>query len=268
MSSTLRILVTNDDSCAAKGIEVLVRTMRQFGSVTVIAPEHPQSGMSMAVSLGGIPIAFKPLPEKEGSRWYSLDATPASCVKFGIDIIYPPERPDVVICGINHGTNTATAANYSGTLGAAEEAALNGLLGVGVSLDTKDADADFSMVEEYFPEVFRMIFENRPERGGVFYNVNFPAPELGAPKGIRISHMGLGHWVEEFNDVPGTETEEGGKTYVMAGRFVDDTPSDDSLADHHLVEEGYITITPHNLDNCDHAEAARLRQIGFDRDIR
>lgn len=68
------------------------------------------------------------------------------------------QKPDVVVCGINHGSNAATAANYSGTLGAAEEAAPNGILGIGVSLDTMSLDADFSVVNEYFPGIFRKLW--------------------------------------------------------------------------------------------------------------
>ena len=154
MSEVLNILLTNDDGYRAAGIHVLAEIMCQFGSVTAVAPKFHQSGMSMAVSMGGKAIAYKELPSENGARWSYLDATPASCVKYGLDEVFWPGKPDVVVCGINHGSNAATAANYSGTLGAAEEAALNGILGVGVSLDTMSPDADFSVVKEFFPEIF------------------------------------------------------------------------------------------------------------------
>lgn len=149
MSEVLNILLTNDDGYRAAGIHVLAEIMCQFGSVTAVAPKFHQSGMSMAVSMGGKAIAYKELPSEDGARWSYLDATPASCVKYGLDEVFWPGKPDVVVCGINHGSNAATAANYSGTLGAAEEAALNGILGVGVSLDTMSPDADFSVVKEF-----------------------------------------------------------------------------------------------------------------------
>ena len=115
----MRILLTNDDGYNAKGIKVLAEIMKQFGEVTVIAPKTHQSGMSMAVSLGFKQIAHKDL----GKGWHYVDATPASCVKFGLNTMFLDNYPDVVVSGINHGSNASTASCYSGTLGAAEEAA-------------------------------------------------------------------------------------------------------------------------------------------------
>ena len=114
----MRILITNDDGYQAKGIKVLADLMKKYGKVTVIAPKHHQSGMSMAVSLGFKQIAHKDL----GEGWHYVDATPASCVKFGTNILFAENYPDVVISGINHGSNAASASCYSGTLGAAAEA--------------------------------------------------------------------------------------------------------------------------------------------------
>ena len=117
----MRILITNDDGYQAKGIKVLAEIMKQFGEVTVIAPKNHQSGMSMAVSLGFKQIAHKDL----GDGWHYVDATPASCVKFGLNTMFLDNYPDVVVSGINHGSNASTASCYSGTLGAAMEGALN-----------------------------------------------------------------------------------------------------------------------------------------------
>ena len=102
----MRILITNDDGYQAKGIKVLAEIMKQFGEVTVIAPKHHQSGMSMAVSLGFKQIAHKDL----GEGWHYVDATPASCVKFGLNTMFLDNFPDVVVSGINHGSNAATAS--------------------------------------------------------------------------------------------------------------------------------------------------------------
>ncbi|MGN0201653.1 MAG: 5'/3'-nucleotidase SurE [Candidatus Cryptobacteroides sp.] len=285
MPGELKILITNDDGFEAKGIAALVDIMRQFGSLTVIAPKKAQSGMSMAVTMGGRPLALKRLRSDEKERWFYLDASPASCVKYGLDNLFWPEKPDVVICGINHGSNAATAANYSGTLGAAEEAAMNGIPGIGVSLETTDPDADFSSVVRYFPGIFRKLLSNLPERGGIFYNVNFPSPSLREVKGVRVGHMGTGHWEKEF--CPWTpETvkvwgkdaealgfpsepacEEGEELVMMVGDFVDDTPCSDRLADHHIIEDGYVAVTAHNFDNGDPLEAQRLLSLGFNEDF-
>ena len=160
----MKILVTNDDGFEAKGISELVEILRPYGDLTVVAPKKPQSGMSMAVSMGlsmGLrPIAVRKLSEKPGERWWYLDGTPASCIKYGIDNIFWPDRPDLVVSGINHGSNAATAALYSGTLGAAMEGAVNGIPSVGVSLDAFDHDADFSAVASLLPGILDELLKS------------------------------------------------------------------------------------------------------------
>lgn len=298
----MEILVTNDDGIQAKGIKVLTEIMRQFGRQTVIAPKKHQSGMSMAVSLGLKQIAYKELthveadkltwpPETQDSengsgdtRWSYLDATPASCVKFGLNTIFLDQFPDVVVSGINHGSNAATASCYSGTLGAAEEAALNGIPAIGVSLDSLSPDADFSAVRQYFPGIFGMIMSSLPSRKGIFYNVNFPDIPASEIKGIRVGYQGMGVWIKEFKpwdpalfskygitpEMLGQSSEasaeEGEELYVMTGQFVND-PANTDMADHRLMGQGYISIVAHNVDSTDYTEMKRLQAKGFDKDF-
>lgn len=277
----MHILITNDDGYEAKGIKVLAGIMSKFGKVTVIAPKKHQSGMSMAVSLGFKQIAHKDL----GNGWHYVDATPASCVKFGLNTMFLNENPDVVVSGINHGSNASTAACYSGTLGAAEEAALNGIPAIGVSLDTLHPDADFSGVEKYFGDIFSRIIEDYPDRYGVFYNVNFPDIPSSEIKGVRVGSQGMGKWIKEFKEwdishyakygitpeMLGQSSnpvlEEGEDLYMMVGEFMDDPRNPDD-ADHHIVSDGYISIVAHNVDCTDYKEIERLRTNGFDTDFR
>lgn len=287
----MEILITNDDGYQAKGIRVLAEIMKRFGSVTVIAPKKHQSGMSMAVSLGLKQIAYRKLteegpdaPENGNVSWVYLDATPASCVKFGLNTCFLDRFPDVVVSGINHGSNASTASCYSGTLGAAQEAALNGIPAIGVSLSTLDPEADFSAVEKYFPDIFRMIMENLPERKGIYYNVNFPDIPADEIKGIRAGHQGSGRWIKEFYpwnpDIYGRygitpemlgqksepECEDGETLYVMAGEYVDGQDND-FRSDHWLMKEGYISIVAHNIDTTDREEVSRLESSGIDTDF-
>lgn len=279
MRNNLQILVTNDDGYQAKGIQTLARIMQRFGNVTVVAPKVHQSGMSLAVSMGCKAIAAKALGEREGADWYYVDATPSSCVKFGIDNILANARPDVVVCGINHGSNAATGANYSGTIGAAEEAAINRIPGIGVSLTSMYPDADFSAVEAFFPDLFEKLMRNLPERFGIFYNINFPNLPVSRIQGIRVGHQGIGHWEREFQpwdlsfftrmgikpedygQTSNPTREEGESLFMMVGDFVDDSPASDRFADHHLIEDGYISIVPHNLDFTDYREIERLQPL-------
>lgn len=256
----MRILITNDDGYKAKGIKVLAEIMKQFGDVTVIAPKRHQSGMSMALSLGIRQIAHKDL----GDGWHYVDATPASCVKFGLNTMFLDNFPDVVVSGINHGSNASTAACYSGTLGAAEEAALNGIPAIGVSLDTLHPDADFSGVARYFGDIFRKLMSDLPQKHGVYYNVNFPDIPAEEIKGIRTGYQGLGKWIKEFKELLGQSSdpvlEEGEDLYMMVGEFVDD-PRNTAEADHRIVADGYISIVAHNVDCTDYDECRRLKKV-------
>ena len=270
----MRILITNDDGYEAKGIKVLAEIMSRFGEVTVIAPKKHQSGMSMAVSLGFKQIAHKDM----GNGWHYVDATPASCVKFGLNTIFLDHFPDVVVSGINHGSNAATASCYSGTLGAAMEGALNDIPAIGVSLDTLDPDADFSGVEKYFGEIFEKLMKNWPERHGIYYNVNFPDIPADEIKGIRVGVQGMGRWIREFKEwdlnhyakygitpemlgqTSTPVTEEGEDLYMMVGEFTDDSRNPEN-ADHRLVADGYISIVAHNIDCTDYKEAERMQGI-------
>ena len=277
----MEILLTNDDGYKAKGLRVLAELMSRFGNVTVIAPKHHQSGMGMAVSMNGKALAYKECGHDKGIAWSYLDATPSSCVKFGINCVFADRKPDVVVSGINHGSNAATAACYSGTLGAVAEAAVNDIPGIGVSLDTCDPDADFSAVGKYFPEIFTSLMAALPERYGIYYNVNFPG--RGPVKGIRTASQGLGRWVREFVGwtpenlaslgIPcrraesATESaEEGESLYLMTGDFISDARNPDD-ADHLYNRDGYITIVPHNIICTDTGELARLRTLHIDKEF-
>ena len=275
----MKILICNDDGYKAAGIHVLARVMKKFGEITVVAPKFHQSATSMAVSLGVKQLAYKDLPNEKPGKWTYLDATPASCVKFGLEFKYENRDPDLVVAGINHGTNASMAANYSGTLGAAEEAVINGCKAIGVSLCDFRSDADFSAVEALLPGIMKTLLDNWPENHpGLYYNVNFPAMPKKEIKGVRIAHQGLGHWVKEFE--PWDENslgvlndsflwqhyrvnlEDGEKAVFMRGTFVNDDP-DSENADHLLLEQGYITIVPFNARMTDVAEYQRLKSIKF-----
>lgn len=277
----MRILITNDDGYEAKGIKILAEIMSKFGEVTVIAPKKHQSGMAMALSLGFKQIAHKDL----GNGWHYVDATPASCVKFGLNTMFADNFPDVVVSGINHGSNASVAACYSGTLGAAQEAALNGIPAIGVSLDSLHPDADFSGVSAYFGQIFSEIMSDYPQKYGVFYNVNFPDIPTEEIKGVRIGSQGMGRWIKEYKewDVKHYEKygitpemlgqssnpvlEEGEELYMMVGEFQDD-PRNPANADHLLVANGYISVVAHNVDCTDYQETERLASTGMERDFR
>lgn len=280
----MNILITNDDGYNAAGIQALARIMKRYGHITVVAPKYHQSGMASACSMGLKPIAVKKLSESDGEEWYYVDGTPVTCVKFALDEIFTGKKPDLVMSGINHGANSASAVIYSGTLGAAMEATLAGIPGIGVSLDSLSFEADFSAVEEHLPAILDSIIPNLSGRRGIFYNINFPKIKGSEIKGVRVCRQGINHWIKQFEPYTtelferfGTtpekmgvhfpEVEEGEKVWVLTG-YMEDDRNNPEMADHHMVDKGYISIVAHNIDSTDEIEMERLVNLGIDQDFR
>ena len=282
----MNILITNDDGFESKGIAVLTKMMKKYGNVAVVAPFSAQSGMSMAVSLGAEKIAFKEIESstfvgedglEHTERWAYLDATPASCVKFAMSTPWLGWKPDVIVSGINHGANTSVASCYSGTLGATAEAAVNHILGIGVSLCDHNPDADFSQIEKYFPGIFEKLVELPRHSYMTYYNVNFPSVPADEIKGVRAGYMGRGRWVKEFrsldeaeaiaaslNDAPTGDPSEkpAVKMYKLVGNFSSDTDNS-ADADHLLTDNGYVSIVPHTIDSTDYEQLKILSEVAF-----
>lgn len=282
----MNILITNDDGFESKGIAVLTKMMKKYGNVAVVAPFSAQSGMSMAVSLGAEKIAFKEIESstfvgedglEHTERWAYLDATPASCVKFAMSTPWLGWKPDVIVSGINHGANTSVASCYSGTLGATAEAAVNHILGIGVSLCDHNPDADFSQIEKYFPGIFEKLVELPRHSYMTYYNVNFPSVPADEIKGVRAGYMGRGRWVKEFrsldeaeaiaaslNGAPTGDPSEKPevKMYKLVGNFSSDTDNS-ADADHLLTDNGYVSIVPHTIDSTDYEQLKILSEVTF-----
>lgn len=282
----MNILITNDDGFESKGIAVLTKMMKKYGNVAVIAPFSAQSGMSMAVSLGAEKIAFKEIESstfvgedglEHTERWAYLDATPTSCVKFAMSTPWLGWKPDVIVSGINHGANTSVASCYSGTLGATAEAAVNHILGIGVSLCDHNPDADFSQIEKYFPGIFEKLVELPRHSYMTYYNVNFPSVPADEIKGVRAGYMGRGRWVKEFrsldeaeaiaaslNGAPTGDPSEkpAEKMYKLVGNFSSDTDNS-ADADHLLTDNGYVSIVPHTIDSTDYEQLKILSEVAF-----
>lgn len=229
------ILVTNDDGIDAPGLEALRRLASAYGDVVAVAPASPQSGMSAAITVTR-PLHFTPHPDRDGCKAYSVDGTPVDCVKLALHTILP-RRPDLLLSGINHGTNAATAIVNSGTMGAVLEGCMNGIPSVGFSLLDHHMEADFTLSAGLVSQIISKVAE-----GGlphyVALNVNIPAGL--APKGVRACRAACGHWTDEFAEV----TEPDGRTgYRLRGDFIDETPHATDT-DLYWLGQGYASIVP------------------------
>lgn len=257
----LEILVTNDDGVAAKGINTVAHYMRKWGNVTVVAPASSQSGKSGSISLS-VPVYLNKLEEEDGFRIFSLTGSPVDCVKMGIRILRNEgKNADLLISGINHGSNTSAASVYSGTLGAATEGCLYDVPSIGLSLNTHDENPDFSAALKYTDRILGKYFENGLPRG-TYLNVNIPAVPENEIKGVRIAHQGAGRWVREYE----AEMEPDGKEhFVMKGMFEDMeqtyTSGADMQGDHRVLLDNYVSIVPHKIDTTNYEEALRLIEL-------
>ena len=254
----LHILVTNDDSYNSEGIRLVAEMLSKYGDVTVVAPKYPQSGKSAALTLDA-PLRCNKIASYTSRcnttvTTYALTGTPADSVKWAANYIYPENRPQLVVSGINHGSNTSAASVYSGTLGAAAEGCLWGVPSIGISIDTHNPSPDFSGIEKYLPELLEKIIANPPAEG-TYYNINFPNLPAEKIKGIKIASQGKGRWVREYEK---RTDPKGADYYWMTGNFEDLETS--FSGDHRFVAEGYISIVPHKVDNTDYSAMAELEK--------
>lgn len=259
MKQAREILVTNDDSVNAEGIKILARLMMKWGNVTVIAPKEVQSGKSMAITMES-PLRLSKISEEEGLVVYSLNGTPVDCVKMAMHRCYLDSKPDIVVSGINHGSNASVASVYSGTLGAVMEGTIYGVPSIGFSLADHRFNADFSGAEKYIPIIMEKFFELNPLKDGSYLNINFPMLPASEIKGIKLAHQGSGKWIKEFND----RVDPFGREYFwMTGEFINQEDKEDSKGDHVLNHNGYISIVPHKVDNTDYALLEDFKKIHF-----
>lgn len=237
------ILVTNDDGIDAKGIGVLAELMTEIGDVIVVAPAFPQSGQSNSLTVSA-PIRYKKVEECSGAIRYSCTGTPTDCVKLALNELLD-RKPDLLVSGINHGSNAAINVIYSGTMGAAFEGCENGIPAIGFSLTDHDMDADFSNFKLYIQKIAKTVLEKGlPNR--ICLNVNAPVGEI---KGIRIARQCDGYWTKEFDKRD--DPRGNGSYYWLTGYFHNIEP-ESTDTDEWALANGYISIVPTKIDMTDY----------------
>ena len=231
----MNILITNDDGWGSKGILSLVGEMRKMGHVTVLAPDGARSGQSNAISVGKMVTLKQIEPDI-----YITNGTPSDCVKLALSTIYADRKPDLVVSGINHGSNASINVIYSGTMGACFVAAEAGIPSIGFSLCDHRADADFSFFTPHIvPLTEKFLKQGFPD--GVCYNINAPVGEI---KGVLFTRQCRGHWHKEWQ--PYTDPN-GGTFYLLTGEYVNHEPKAQDT-DEWALSHGFIAVTPTTID--------------------
>jgi 5'-nucleotidase len=248
------ILVSNDDGITSRGIFNLVSVVKEIGDVLVVAPDGPQSGMGHAITVGDT-LRLEESKIFDGVKAYECSGTPADCVKMARHFVLKDQRqPDIVVSGINHGSNTSISVLYSGTMSAAIEGAIEGTPAVGFSLADFSHDADFSHTHEYIRKIVKQVLDKGLPKGTAL-NVNFPPKRNESLKGIRVCRQANAKWVEDFVE----RYDPNGRRYFwMTGNFVNFDKGEDN--DEWAIANNYVSVVPCKFDLTAHAAIPVLNE--------
>ncbi len=224
----MKILITNDDGIDALGLRLLAEWAKKLGEVTVVAPKRGQSAKSHAIEIVQA-FEIKQVPYVEGVTAYSVDSTPADCVRFGIVGLH--QTYDLVLSGINKGVNVGGDIVYSGTIGAVFEAAKLGIQAIAFSA-FPDEQVEAA---KFLDTSYDYLMKNRLFAENNIYNINIPANA----KGVRMAYQGTTYYSDEFEKVEGEEN-----MYRQVGELIPDLHPEDMDRDTVALHFGYITVTP------------------------
>jgi 5'-nucleotidase len=225
--------------------------MQHLGDILVIAPDKPMSGMGHAVTIS-TPLRVLKLKSEEGYTEYSCNGTPADCVKLGHKAILG-RKPDLIVSGINHGSNASVNVLYSGTMAAVIEGAMENIPSIGFSLDDYSYNADFSKCKPYI----QSIAENVLKRGLPEYtclNVNIPSVNGSPIKGIKIARQAMAYWDEKFDQRQDPHMRD---YFWLTGVFRNRDQAEDT--DEWALRNNYVAVVPLHFDLTSHKTIPLLR---------
>ncbi|HJY64331.1 MAG TPA: 5'/3'-nucleotidase SurE [Ignavibacteria bacterium] len=258
MKDKPNILVSNDDGIEAPGLQNLVSELKQFANVYVSAPFRQQSAVGHSITIFYPLRAHKYIKDGE-VLGIAVEGTPADAIKLGALWFYKDIKFDLVISGINHGSNTAINIIYSGTVSAATEGSILGIPSVAISLTTFEPN-DFKDASKLSAGIIRQLLEFGKDKlkPGTILNINIPAVPLSDIKGIKFTKQGKSYWEDSFE----VRADPNGRDYYwLTGKMVitDESNENDIIA----VKDNYISITPIHYDLTDYASYEELKNINL-----
>jgi len=249
----LRILLTNDDGVYAPGLQALRRELMKIGEVTVVAPAGEQSAVGHSITLLTPMIVQEVLDENQQPMGWAVEGRPADCVKLAL-LELLPEPPDVVISGLNAGSNAGINVLYSGTVAAAIEGAFFERPSIAVSLEySKPQPLDFPRAAELARKVIEQILDHALA-GDALFNVNIPSLERGPVRGVRVVPQNIAKYLETFV----RRVDPRGRVYFWSTPSMtcpEPHPDTDVIA----MAEGYITVTPLQFNLTDAVMLATMK---------
>lgn len=254
----MHILVSNDDGINAEGIYALVLELRKIADVTVVAPEKQMSAVGHAITVQ-YPLRVNPFYKNAEFFGYAVDGTPADAVKIAVKALLKDKKIDLLISGINHGTNTSINIIYSGTVSAATEGMILGIPSIAISLATYAPNPDFSFAAKFAVKLAKFVYKNGLPRGTLL-NVNVPPVPESEIKGVIVTRQGNAFWDDWFE----LRKDPNGRDYYwLTGRFINNE-QDDLSADHTAVQNNYISITPIQFDLTNYKMIDELKKLGLE----
>ena len=250
------ILVSNDDGIDAPGIYALVLELKKIGNVSVVAPDKQQSAVGHAITMN-YPLRVTKFTKNRKFFGYAIEGTPADSVKLAVRTLLD-EKPDLLVSGINHGSNTAINVIYSGTVSAATEGTVLGIPSIAVSLTTFN-EPDFRFAAIFARKLAAFILKKGlPE--GTLLNVNIPPVKEKEIRGVRITRQGKTRWDDTFEVRRDPANKE---YYWLKGKLevLDRSPDTDQIA----VMNNYVSITPIQFDVTDYKTLKKMRQWNIER---
>jgi 5'-nucleotidase len=260
----MRVLITNDDGIQATGLNALRKELTGIEGldVHVIAPDSNRSATARSITTRS-PLWVEEVPFEDGSSGFATDGTPVDCVRFA-ELGLVGERPELIVSGINHGSNLGDDITYSGTVAAALEGIVLGIPAIAISQSAGGEasglpwgrEFDFSSSAAFSAELVRRVAED-PLPADTLLNVNCPS---GPPDGVEVTHLGKRLYNDELKLVD--EDPDGRRRYQIYGyepSFEDERGSDLSAIAHER-----ISVTPVHFDLTDRPSLDRLREWDFE----
>lgn len=250
------ILVTNDDGIHAPGIKALIETLSPHADLVVVAPHNEQSAVGLSITIRQ-PIKVHKREDLFGVEAYAVTGTPADCVKMALSVILK-RKPNLIVSGINRGSNAGRNILYSGTVSAVIEGSLREIPGIAFSCYDY-VDPDYTPTLKHIPSVVRYVL-NHPLPEGTLLNVNFPPKKLGAYKGIKMVRQGKQYWMEDPSH-RSHPTE--GESYWWLGAKMS-AYLEHQESDTQLLDQGWVTAVPVFVAELTHHETLNERKSHFE----
>lgn len=248
----MNILISNDDGIEAEGILSLRKALKQVADVTVVAPLYERSGASQSLTIHS-PLQVKEVYKNGEFIGYGVNGSPADCVKLALTTLCI-NKPDYVISGINKGPNNACNLHYSGTVGAAAEGAVNGIISFAVSL-TGYHHKDYTVSAEFMRDFIQKA-DNLP-KNCLLYNINIPPLLKSEINGIRWTKASQYSYLTNYYK----GQDPFGEPFYWLSDFRNPEHID-KQTDDGALSENYISITPLLMDRTDYTALNELSKIG------